>query len=180
MQIRAPSHKSSVQPVHLLLQTPETLTAAWLCLKQRQQLLLQGLHPSRAGCRIGAYGAPAACKSGRTAAGADHGCRPSHGLLASWLRRVSVPWLLLLRRLRDTLRTFAKGRVAQHPVDLLGLGVGILSLLLGLAITRPLVHLDQLLTVEGAWSMACLTGKFCSQITSRFVARAWPGPGGSG
>ena len=58
-------------------------------------------------------------------------------------------WLRLpIRRLRtgDTLRTFANGRVAQHPVDPLGLGVGILSLLLGRAITRPLVHLDQPLT----------------------------------
>ena len=42
---------------------------------------------------------------------------------------------LSLRRLRtgDTLRTFANGLVAQRPVDPLGLGVGIPSLLVGRA-----------------------------------------------
>ena len=84
-----------------------------------------------------AGGSPAARKSGRTAAGADHGCRPSHGLRAKWPRRVPVAarLRLSLRRLRtdDTLRTFANGRVAQHPVDPLGIGVGVPRLLLGRA-----------------------------------------------
>ena len=33
----------------------------------------------------------------------------------------------------DTLRTFANGRVAQHPVDPLGIGVGVPRLLVGRA-----------------------------------------------
>ena len=42
----------------------------------------------------------------------------------------------------DTLRTFANGRVAQHPVDSLGVGVGVPRLLVTgrrwpLAIRRP-------------------------------------------
>ena len=46
---------------------------------------------------------------------------------------------------------------------------------------RPQEHPDQplIVTAQGeAWSMACLTGRVRSQITSRFVARAWPGGGG--
>ena len=34
---------------------------------------------------------------------------------------------------------------------------------------------DQPLTAQRGWSMTCLTGRFQSQITSRFVARTWPG-----
>ena len=60
-----------------------------------------------------------------------------------------------------TLQTFDNARVAQHPFDL------------GRA-DRRLEHPDQppSLKAQGAWSMACLTGRICSQITgtSRFVA----------
>ena len=63
--------------------------------------------------------------------------RYGHGLLAKWLRSVPVAarLRLSLRRLRtdDTLRTFAKGSVAQHPVDPLGIGVGVPRLLVGRA-----------------------------------------------
>ena len=63
--------------------------------------------------------------------------RYGHGLLAKWLRSVPVAarLRLSLRRLRtdDTLRTFANGRVAQHPVDPLGIGVGVPRLLVGRA-----------------------------------------------
>ena len=66
----------------LPLATPGTLAAAKHCRKQRQHLLLQGLHPSRVGHQW--------CSGGRQvgedstgAAGADHGCwRPWHGLRA--------------------------------------------------------------------------------------------------
>ena len=53
---------------------------------------------------------------------------PSGHAVSQWLR-------LPIRRLRtgDTLRTFANGRVAQHPVDPLGIGVGVPRLLVGRA-----------------------------------------------
>ena len=56
------------------------------------------------------------------------------------------------------------GRVAQQPVDPLGLGVGVPT-------RRP---------GRSGGSMACLTCRLCSQITSRFVSRAWPGGGQGG
>ena len=109
---------------------------------------------------------------------------------AAWPRRVPVAsrLRLSLRCLRtpadDTLRTFANGRVAQHPVDPLGIGVGVPRLMVGLATGNqeaaraPESRPDQRLTAQRAWSMTCLIGRFNSQITSRFVARAWPGGGG--
>ena len=59
---------------------------------------------------------------GGIAAGADHGCRRSHGLRAKWPRSVPVAARLRLslvdslRRLRmdDTLRTFANGSSVRH------------------------------------------------------------------
>ena len=45
---------------------------------------------------------------------------PSDHAVSQWLR---LPLRLL--RTDNTLLTFANGRVAQHPVDPLGLGVGV-------------------------------------------------------
>ena len=93
--------------------------------------------------------------------------------------RVSAARLRLsLRRLRtdDTLRTFANERVAQHPVDPLGIGVGVPRLLVGRATGNQEAARAcgvPRLRAQRAWSMT-----FHSQITSRFVARAWPGGGG--
>ena len=42
-------------------------------------------------------------------------------------------------------------------------------------ITRQESRPDQPLTAQRGWLMTCLTGRFQSQITSRFVARTWPG-----
>ena len=104
--------------------TVKTLAVAWpcQCVKQpeHQHLLLQGLHPSRAS------GSPAARKSGSTAAGAESPRIMDAGpVTVSGLSGHAVPqWPRLpIRRLRtgDTLRTFANGRVAQHPVDPLGI-----------------------------------------------------------
>ena len=77
----------------------------------------------------------------------------------------------------DTLQTFANGRVAQHPVDPLGIGVGVPRLLVDRATgTQEAARASGVprLTAQRGWSMTCLTGRFHSQITSRFVARAWP------
>ena len=43
-------------------------------------------------------------------------------------------------------------------------------------LTMPSTLLTQTLRAPAAkaWSMACLTGKICTQITMRLVARAWP------
>ena len=51
----------------------------------------------------------------------------------TWPSGHAVSQWLSLRHLRmgDTLQTFANGRVAQHPVDPLGLGVGVPRLLVG-------------------------------------------------
>ena len=63
--------------------------------------------------------------------------------MPAWPRSVPVAsrLMLSLRGLRtpadDTLRTFANGRVAQHPVDPLGIAVDVPRLL---AIRRPLEH----------------------------------------
>ena len=76
----------------------------------------------------------------------------------------------------DTLRTFANGRVAQHPVDPLGIGVGVPRLLVDRATgTQEAARASGVprLTAQRGWSMTCLTGRFHSQNTSRFVARAW-------
>ena len=53
---------------------------------------------------------------------------PSGHAVSQWLR-------LPIRRLRtgDTLQTFANGRVAQHPVDPYGVGVGVPIQLVGRA-----------------------------------------------
>ena len=77
----------------------------------------------------------------------------------------------------DTLQTFANGRVAQHPVDPLGIGGGVPRLLVDRATgTQEAARASGVprLTAQRGWSMTCLTGRFHSQITSRFVARAWP------
>ena len=176
------SRSSSVKSDPLPLATPGTSAVEWPCVKQRrrQHLLLQGFHPSCAG-RLWFSGGPQVGRLWeRTAAGADHGCRPSPGLRAKWPRRVPVAarLRLSLRRLRtdDTLRTFANGRVAQHPVDPLGIGVGVPRLLVGRATgNQEAARASGVprLTAQRAWSMT-----FHSQITSRFVARAWPGGGG--
>ena len=75
--------------------------AAWRCVKQRQHLPFQGLHPSRVGRQWFSGGQ----QVGETAAGADHGCWPGR------------PQWLLLRRLRvgDTLRAFARSLAAARP-----------------------------------------------------------------
>ena len=109
------------------------LPVAWpcQCVKQpeHQHLLLKGLHPSRAGHRR--------WFSGGLQVGEHSGRRGSW--MPAWPRRVPVAsrLRLSLRGLRtpadDTLRTFANGRVAQHPVDPLGIGVGVPRLLLGRA-----------------------------------------------
>ena len=104
-------------------------TAAWHCLKQRQHLELQGLHPSRVGCRW---------FSGRPQVGEGSGRRGSWMLARSTMATpcLRAQWLPQ-RRLRtgDTPRAFANGRVAQHSVTEralehqrqapLGLGVGV-------------------------------------------------------
>ena len=125
-------------------------TFAWpcQCVKQpeHQQLLLQGLHPSRAGHRRWFSCGPQV--------GEHSGRRGSW--MPAWPRRVPVAsrLRLSLRGLRtpadDTLRTFANSRVAQHPVDPLGIAVGVRDYCLGIcqrpshwqivAIRRPLEH----------------------------------------
>ena len=132
--------------------------AAWRCVKQRQHLPFQGLHPSRVGRQWFSGGQ----QVGETAAGADHGCWPGR------------PQWLLLRRLRvgDTLRAFANGRVAGPFTRR---GSASLFVLRGRA--------DQEARAYGSafyCSMAYLACRFCSQITSRFVNRAGPGGRGGG
>ena len=55
---------------------------------------------------------------------------PSGHAVSQWLR---CQWLSLPIRTGDTLLTFASGRVAQHPVYPLGIGVGVPRLLVGRA-----------------------------------------------
>ena len=127
-------------------------TAAWRCLKhwQRQHLQLQGLHPSRVGRRWFSGGQQVGEGSGRR---------------RSWmLARGTVSPGPVATPTPSSHGRYTAGlcQQFQHPVDPLGLGVGVL---------RPSrsggEHPDQ--------PMACLTCRLCSKITSRFVAKglAW-------
>ena len=103
----------------------KTLAVAWpcQCVKQpeRQHLLLQGLHPSRAGHRRPGWfsGGP---QVGDSEESEDSGRR------GSWMQapsrspgQVATPCQCPSGSgcpyAGDTLRTFANGRVAKHPVD---------------------------------------------------------------
>ena len=128
------SHTSSVKSDPLPLATPGTLAVAWPCVKQRQHLLLQRLHPSRAGRRWFSGGPQVGEDSGRRGSWMPARSR-SPGQVATPCPS-GLQWLRLsLRSLRsdDTLLTFANGRVAQHTVDPLGTGVGVPRLLVGRA-----------------------------------------------
>ena len=59
------SHSCSVKYDPLPHATPGTLAVAWPCVKQRQHLLLQGLHPSSTGCRWFSGGPQVGEDSGR-------------------------------------------------------------------------------------------------------------------
>ena len=76
---------------------------------------------------------------------------------------------LPLRRLRvgDTMRAFANAVTAVSLSNLLTRSALALVIRLGGRNDQEASH----------GSMACLTCRLCSQITSRFVSRAWPGGG---
>ena len=89
----------------------------------------QGLHPSRAGRQCFSGGLQVAEDSSRHGSASWMPARSrSPGLLARATPCLRAHWLPL-RRLRtgDTMRAFVNSRVAQHPVDPLGLGLGVLN-----------------------------------------------------
>ena len=77
-------------------------------------------------------------------------------------------WLPLCRlRVGDTLRAFANAVTAVSLSSLLTCSALALVFRLGGRADQEAFH----------GSMACLTCRLCSQITSRLVSRAWPGDG---
>ena len=79
----------------------------------------------------------------------------------------------------DTLQTFTNGHVAQHPVDQLGIGVGVPRLLVGRATGN-----QEAARASGvpAWSASHSPEGLVDDLphwqVPRLVARAWPGGGG--